>query len=60
MMMALDPMSLTAAMSAGAGLVSSLTRAAASSATAPLDTAMATASASADSCSDGSATVAAA
>jgi hypothetical protein len=53
-------MSFTAAMSSGAGPEPSLTSAAASSAVAPLETAIATASVSADRRSEGSATAAAA
>ena len=54
------PMSRTAARSLGSGCSASLTRAAASRADAPLDTAIATARRSADRCSDGRATAAAA
>ena len=53
------PRSRTAARSPGSGSAASLTRAAASSRSAPLETAIATASRSADSCSDGRATAAA-
>src|SRR5215813_6580524 len=60
MMRAPAPMSLTAPISSGAGPGPSLTNAAASSAVAPLETAIATASARADRRSDGSATAAAA
>src|SRR6266700_4905965 len=60
MISAPDPMSFTAPMSSWAGPGPSLTSAAASSAAAPLDTAMATASVSADTRSDGRATAAAA
>src|ERR1022692_428120 len=60
MITASDPMSLTAPMSSAAGPGPSLTSAAASSATAPLETAIATASVSAETRRDGRATAAAA